>query len=307
VRIGLPQVLLLSAALHLGLLAALCLHFRAHHGPPSLAAAGDSTPTTLIYTVNRESASDRLSGSGNYMPDPNPDGTSAPRYLSSPVPALTSPSPADSFALKNSNAAHVRWPSESVLNPATAARVSSGEGVVFILDVSGSMYEPFVGTTRLALARQALDQRIRALRDGTPFALVVYGERAQRSGPLVRASDVTREAAIAFLNRDYDLGGGTNLPSGFSLATALEVGSIVLATDGDLNMSEADVLGRSRQILGPAGSSPGLTIIAIAPRPTTGDREILENLAARQGGTFLPAHFPGIPGLVNSDQGDSAP
>ena len=39
-------------------------------------------------------------------------------------------------------------------------------------------YEPYAGTTRLAVARQALDRQILALKDGTPFALVLYAQRA---------------------------------------------------------------------------------------------------------------------------------
>ena len=48
--------------------------------------------------------------------------------------------------------------------------------MVFILDISGSMYEPYAGSTRLAYARQTLSRRIRALKDGTPFAITLYAD-----------------------------------------------------------------------------------------------------------------------------------
>ena len=126
---------------------------------------------------------------------------------------------------------------DALLSPSKAPHVNSRLGVVFILDISGSMYERYESSTRLALARQILTQRIHDLPDGTPFALTVYGETARRSGPLVLTNNATREAAIYFLNQEYDCGGGTNLPAGLDLAQQLDAGSIVLITDGDLNMS----------------------------------------------------------------------
>ena len=90
--------------------------------------------------------------------------------------------------------------------------------MVFILDVSGSMYEPYAGSTRLAYARQVLSERIQALKDGTPFAITLYAERTRTSGPLVAANNATRDAAVRFIMQDVDCGGGTNLPLGFSSA-----------------------------------------------------------------------------------------
>jgi Mg-chelatase subunit ChlD len=295
-------VLLISAAVHVALLAIVFFHYHRSHGPVSLSA--DRSPNiTLIYTLrSTASASGQLTARGNFQPDPNPDGTSAPPLPPSPANAASATA---ALALKDQSLARLR--ATDLLNPGSPPKVNSGEGIVFILDVSGSMYEPFSGATRLAFARQVLAQRIHALREGVPFALVVYGERAQRSGPLVSASDATREAAIRFFTKEYDLGGGTNLPSGLSLAADLDMGSIVLVTDGDLNEKEEELLPEARRILGPAGESPALTIIGIAPRAGTDDDAILQELAAQQGGSYTIAKLPGAPDLLTTTKPEGAP
>jgi Mg-chelatase subunit ChlD len=297
VRISLPRVLLASATFHVGLLLAFLFYqAHAHHGRASL-TAGPASELALIFTLHTESASDRLVASGAFAPDPNPDGTSAAPLPSTPS-ATDAAGTAAALALKSDARAHVRRLGESVLNPASAPRVASGDGIVFILDVSGSMYESYAGTTRLAVARQLLTQHIRALRNGVPFALVVYGERAQRSGPLVPANDATREAAVRFINQEYNLGGGTNLPAGLDLAADLNMGGILLATDGDLNMKEGELFPQVRRILGPANESPAFTVLGIAPRTNTDDPQILQDLVARQGGSYVVERADGDPDLA---------
>ena len=100
----------------------------------------------------------------------------------------------------NPNAHIEAIPPDAVLSPNPPPHLDGTNGVVFILDISGSMYEPYAGSTRLACARQTLGQRIRAMKDGTPFAIVLYAQRACASGPLVAASDATREAAVRFIS-----------------------------------------------------------------------------------------------------------
>ncbi len=293
-------MLLISAVLHITLLAVFFFHFHHQRGPASL-SADQASNVTLIYALRSEpSASGQLTGHGSFQPDPDPDGTSAP-----PLPPKPAESAAAALALQDKSLARLR--SADLLNPGSPPRVNRAEGVVFILDVSGSMYEPFAGATRLAFARQILAQRIKSLRDGVPFALVVYGESAQRSGPLVPANDGTRAAATRFLAKEYDLGGGTNLPSGLTLAAELDMGSIVLVTDGDLNEKQEELLPQARAILGRAGESPALVIVGIAPRPGTGDDAILQALAAQQGGNYTVAKLAGTPDLLTTTKPDAAP
>jgi hypothetical protein len=157
-------------------------------------------------------------------------------------------------------------------------------GVVFILDISGSMYESYAGSTRLALARKFLDRQIAALPDGTPFAITLYGETTRRSGPLVPANPTTRAAARHYLGEDVDCGGGTNLPAGLDSAEELRPAGLIVVTDGDLNIAEGKLMSEARRILGQPG--PQLSVFAIAPRRGTGDAELLQDLVRQQMGTY---------------------
>jgi hypothetical protein len=192
------------------------------------------------------------------------------------------PAPSAAWVPKSPGSAPVPSP----LCPVPAPNVDARNGIVFILDISGSMYEPYSGTTRLALARELLAQRIRDLKEGTPFALAVYGVVARTSGPLVPANDATRDAAIRFVAQEYDCGGGTNLPAGLSAVSELHAGALLLVTDGDLNMTPSEILPKTAEILGPAGRSPLLTVVGIGPRPGTNASRLLHDLAEQQGGTY---------------------
>jgi hypothetical protein len=164
-------------------------------------------------------------------------------------------------------------------------------GVVFLLDISGSMYEAYAGASRLALARKFLDRQIAALPNGTPFAIALYGETTKSSGPLVSANDATRAAAIEYLAQDYDCGGGTNLPAGLDVAEQLRPASVILVTDGDLNIENDKLMKEARRILGQPG--PLLSVFGIAPRRNTDDESLLENLVKEQAGSYQAMDVPG--------------
>lgn len=202
------------------------------------------------------------------------------------TPAAKPVLPTLAMAEANPNA-HLPPPSpDAVLAPVPAPRLDGTKGVVFILDVSGSMYEPYGGATRLAFARQELNQRVRALPDGTPFAVVLYAETAYASGPLVEANAATREAAVRFIMRDVNCNGGTNLPAGLAAARALNTGALVLATDGDLNISCTELMLQAQKILGEAGTCPSMLILGIAPRTDTTAEHLLQDLAGLERGTY---------------------
>jgi hypothetical protein len=150
------------------------------------------------------------------------------------------------------------------------------------------MYEPYAGSTRLALARQELARRIEALKDGTPFAITLYAQNARNSGPLVAAGNATRDAAVRFIMRDVDCGGGTNLPAALASAAGLHTGSLVLASDGDLNIAAYKLQTAVQAIL---GTGHGLTVIGIGPRPNTTAEPLLQGLADQQGGVYIAQQF----------------
>jgi hypothetical protein len=193
-------------------------------------------------------------------------------------------------------------PSEAVLAPVPPPNLDGATGVVFVLDISGSMYEPYAGSTRLTYARQALGRRIRALPDGTPFAIVLYAQRACASGPLVAAGNATREAAVRFIMRDVDCGGGTNLPAGLSAAQALQTGAIVLATDGDLNTSLVNLKARTRAIFGATGHGAAITIMGVGPRADTAADLLLQGLADQRGGSYQVERTAEETALLNTNK-----
>jgi len=224
--------------------------------------------------------------------------------------ALSTPTimPPPALALEANPNAHVQaLPPEAVLSPNLAPHLNGADGVVFLLDISGSMYEPYASSSRLVSARQTLSRRIRALKDGTPFAITLYAQRACNSGPLVAANDATREAAVHFIMREADCGGGTNLPAGFASAQQLQPGALVLVSDGDLNISAVNLAIQARGILGPKGHCPGLIIVGIAPRSDAGDDRLLQGLADQQGGTYCAEQFEGNTDLVTSTAGLTKP
>lgn len=203
----------------------------------------------------------------------------APSRTAAPAPVVKSARP---VLAKAEPVAHAPPPA-----PMSAPRLDGTKGVVFILDVSGSMYEPYAGSTRLAYAREDLSERVRALADGTPFAVVLYAEKAYTKGPLVAANAATREAAVRFLTTDIDDRGDTNLPAGLIAARALNTGALVLATDGDLNISGTDLMLQAREILGERGNGPSLLVLGVAPRPGTTADHLLEDLAELEGGSYM--------------------
>ena len=278
-----PQILLISTALH----ATALLGFFVFALPASMPRpATDESPTLSTLSLqlrSQETVHHRLSPSKATSIEKTV--TEGAPVVKTKVANAPSPEQPDSFALKDQSQAHIRILDNPLLSPTPPPSVNPREGVVFILDISGSMYEPYAGATRLALARHLLDDRLTQLKDGTPFAIVVYGETARRSGPLVPVNAATRAAATAYANQEFDCGGGTNLPSGLDVASDLQAGSLVLITDGDLNMKRSELMSNASRVLGPRGHCPDLSIVAIAPRAGTPAKDLLVGLADQEGGT----------------------
>lgn len=288
-------MLLVSVALHLGLATGVALSYL-HWHQASAPALPQAKASTLI-----------LISSQTRMPEPQNLVHSAPAVSSvtpslpksSPTPSIPTPASSSVADIKSDPApvveanpnANIPLPKpEASLAPSPPPVLNGHDGVVFILDVSGSMYEPYAGSTRLSYARQMLTQQIRALKDGTPFAITLYALNAHRSGPLVAANPTTREAASRFILEDFDCGGGTNLPAGLASAQELHPGRIVLLSDGDLNTTETDLLSKAHELLGEPRSGPALTVLTIYPRPNTNAERLLQGLADLQNGNGRENH-----------------
>jgi hypothetical protein len=315
VRVSLPLMLTLSLALHVSVAAGIALSYF-HGSAMSVVTSSEVTTPTVMLLRSQATPSLPLRQPASAKPVVTRSAViSQPAALASPVPppvekALPAPTVTQppALALEANPNAHIEaLPPEAVLSPSPAPSLDAANGVVFLLDISGSMYEPYAGSTRLACARRTLSLRIRALKDGTPFAIILYAQRACASGPLVAASDATRQAAVRFIMRDVDCGGGTNLPAGLASAEELHTGGIVLVSDGDLNISEINLRTKARAILGPEGHGPGLTVVGVAPRPNTGAERLLQRLAVQQGGTYDAEQLDGDTELVTSASSSTKP
>jgi len=271
VRLGLPLMVMTSLSLHV-----IALLFWLLSAPPHFGAGKGHTPEPPgpVVIISREITPDRPAQppSRPVPPPPRPPDLAARPVATQPKPA---PRPVAS--------------AQTILAGRGGPNLTGG--VVFLLDISGSMYEPYAGATRLALARKFIDHQIESLPNGTPFAIALYGETTKHSGPLVPASDATRAAAEEYLAQDYDCGGGTNLPAGLDIAEYLRPSSVVLVTDGDLNIADDKLMKEARRILGQPG--PQLSVFGIAPRSNTGDEQLLEDLVRQQEGSYQSMVAPG--------------
>jgi Mg-chelatase subunit ChlD len=303
-------MLLASLALHVGLAMGIALFYFHGATTPVVALSEATTPAATVMLLRSEETP-TFSQAASAKPTVSRSIVmNQPAALPLVEKALPAPTvmPPPALALEANPNAHIQaLPPEAVLSPNRAPHLNSANGVVFILDISGSMYEPYAGSTRLAFARQTLCRQIRALKDGTPFAITLYAQRACASGPLVAANNATRAAAVRFVMRDVDCGGGTNLPAGLATAQQLHPGALVLATDGDLNTTAFNLMSQALDILGPEGHCPGLTIVGIAPRANTRDERLLQGLADQQGGTYCAEQFEDNTELVTSASGAIKP
>lgn len=292
-RVNLPMMLAASVALHGTVATGLALN---HFYSARMAASPESLPPTTIVLLSDEEVTGMptLAPKRHATPPPVPAPSAAVAVSTAPpvihkMVSISPPAPpAPTLALEANPNAHIRsLPPAAVLCPNPAPPVNSRDGIVFILDISGSMYEPFAGSTRLAMAREVLSRHILALKDGTPFAITVYSQTARTSGPLVAASDATREAAVRFIKEDIDCGGGTCLPAGLASAMELNPGHLVLVSDGDLNTSLTDLMSKTRDIIGTAGHGPALTVVPVAPRADSDAVALLKGIVNLEKGTYL--------------------
>jgi Mg-chelatase subunit ChlD len=309
-------MLIASLALHVSLAAGIVFSYFPGAARPILTSSEAITqPAPVMLLRNGGAPARQPQPPAPAMPVVQAMAATPPAVLPSPAQpvlkkSLLAPTVAKPAAVAveaNPNAHVAALPPEAVLSPSPAPQLNGADGVVFILDISGSMYEPCAGSTRLAFARETLSREIRALKDGRPFAVTLYAQNARTSGPLVAANNATREAAVRFIMHDVDCGGGTNLPAGLTAAQQLHAGSLVLVSDGDLNISASNLTSRALDILGDKRHSPALSIVGIAPRLETRDEQLLQALADQQGGSYRAEQPDRNGDLVTAASGSAKP
>lgn len=163
--------------------------------------------------------------------------------------------------------------------------------LLFILDHSGSMKDPWYGMTRLARAKGELNKAIRELPGDVEFGIVCFHTRVhQWQEDLVEATEANKDLAIDFVNR---LGYGDRTNTYGVLRVALDydkdLEAIYLLTDGKPTIGQfvshqsilRDILHRNRF------RHLNLNTIGIAVDGFT--REFLKRLADESGGEFRDA------------------
>lgn len=116
-------------------------------------------------------------------------------------------------------------------------RASKGYGLVFLVDVSGSMNEPL----KLSLVKNALSLLTQELQDTDEIALVTYSGTSRVVLP--RTSGSQKSLILSRIN-SLRAGGSTNGESGIEMAYDLADGMkqrglktrVIMATDGDFNV-----------------------------------------------------------------------
>lgn len=181
-----------------------------------------TVPSTVIRTESSDPS--------NPTPAPAP---ATPAPTAPPAPAR--PSPAQPGAAPANSSAGSRPPrivprgTPSVFGIATHA-----PRVVFVVDVSGSMYETVPGGgTRLSAALDQVAGAVEDLEPGREFNIVLFaGSTLWFAGRPVPADEDVKHAALQFLRDDHDLDGVTDLGAGIVDALSQQPGEIILVTDG---------------------------------------------------------------------------
>lgn len=119
---------------------------------------------------------------------------------------------------------------------------AEGKVIVFIIDVSGSMYEKTGTSTRMARVFHELEQTVWSLGPDQKFDIVLFATTAVplASSP-INATEENKQRASDWLNSDVDCGGTTNMGEGLALALAMKPEMILLLTDGEADSSPESI------------------------------------------------------------------
>ncbi|MDD5260875.1 MAG: VWA domain-containing protein [Methylacidiphilales bacterium] len=125
----------------------------------------------------------------------------------------------------------------------------AGQTVIFVIDVSGSMYEKTGPVTRLKRTFDEIKQSVATLAPEQRFDIVLFASRvASMSEKPLPATQENKIRAIRFLNSDVDVGGTTDLGAGLSTALGMSPDIVLLLTDGEANTGSTTILAETRYL-----------------------------------------------------------
>lgn len=166
--------------------------------------------------------------------------------------------------------------------------------LVFLLDVSGSMWEDLGSTNRMQQARSELIRLVRRLDSAVTFNVIVYSREARpfHARP-IPATPEAKRLAVQFLGNKHRTGGETNLASALDSALGMRPDTIVLLTDGEFNVDEEILLQEAAALRARHQPAAVLNVLAFSPRVTDGAGPMLRRLSEASGGRCIdwsPAH-----------------
>lgn len=158
--------------------------------------------------------------------------------------------------------------------------------VVFLMDVSGSMY----GADRLPLVQQAFTMLLPMLDVADTVSVVTYASSTKVLCEGLACTD-SNKTKIANIIQDIEAGGSTNGEGGINLAYAcaekyMQSGGnnrVILATDGDFNVGASSPDALERLISDKATKGIDLTVLGFGMGNTRDDT--METLAKKGNGT----------------------
>lgn len=161
----------------------------------------------------------------------------------------------------------------------------SGQSVVFLLDQSGSMFEPVAGTTRARLAMGQLFKWLDLVGNDNLFNIVLYARKVLTFQPTpITVSPTERKNARNFLRSENDCGGTTEFLAGLEAALNNKPDTILIITDGDLNLAPYVVLRGARELRQRLSPSTRINVLGVYVRPATGAADTLARLARENDG-----------------------
>lgn len=161
--------------------------------------------------------------------------------------------------------------------------------VVYLLDISGSMWRRIDARTRYEVAREEVRRSIRSLPEHVEFNIIVFADRAEGMAPEPIAATVKgKQQAEDFLSRIPNMAGVTDLVAGFNLAFAMHPDSVFLLTDGVANVPEWQILERLRDLQKQQETATRLYAVGMAPMQNSEGDQLLRKLTRAHGGSFLP-------------------
>ncbi|MDR1190153.1 MAG: VWA domain-containing protein [Verrucomicrobiales bacterium] len=162
-----------------------------------------------------------------------------------------------------------------------------GRVIVFVIDVSGSMYEKTGTVTRMSRVFQQVEQTVWSLSAEQKFNIVLFASKAVPFAPAtVSASEEHKRRASAFLAGDVDCGGTTNMGEGLTLALTMRPDLIMLLTDGEADSKPESIKSQVELLRRKFCPTSRICAVGFYLEPESVSERLLRDLTTGAGGEY---------------------